>query len=230
MLYLEPGIYSEPTIYIRNHSSLVITGAPNATVFDCSRRLVPTGAAFSIADSVVTISGVTFQSCVNVDSTGGAVVSSGSSLVVSHCSFINCSAASGGAMSVSGPGSGLFLSVRNSSFSGNSARGGLIGCPQNAALPCSTWGGAIAAFDMFNVTISGCSMVSNSVRAVVPSTSGQYNRSRNAVAGGGCVSVMFLGNASGCSVIVSDTTFQLCAVDISGSENVIVGNGMRQPQ
>jgi hypothetical protein len=224
VLALDAGIYSEPTIHIRNVESLVIVGVPNATVFDCSRRPASAGAAFSIVDSAVTIRGVTFQSCSNLDSTGGAVVSSGSSLVVSHCSFVNCSAASGGAMSVTGPGSDLFLDVHNSSFISNFALGGLIGCPEDAVLPCSTWGGAIAAFAMFNVAISGCTMMSNSARALVPSTSLQYKKSRNAVAGGGCMSLLFPGNASGSRVFISGNTFQLCTVIIS---EVYIGNGAR---
>jgi hypothetical protein len=225
VISLDAGNYSEPTINITNVTSLVITGVPGAVVFDCSRRTAGSGAAFSIVGSAVTISGITFQRCANLNSNGGAVVSIGSSLVVSDCSFINCSAASGGAMSVTGPGSGLFLEVRNSSFTGNSALGGLVGCPKDASRPCATWGGAIAVFEVFNVTISGCSMASNSARAVVPVASEQYRMSENAVAGGGCVSVLFPGNASGVNVVVSGSTFQQCSVGVGSRDNVQIGNG-----
>jgi hypothetical protein len=225
VLTLETGIYSEPTIFIINVTSLDITGVSNTTVVDCSRRLAPAGPAFSIVDSAVTIRGVTFQSCSSLSSNGGAVVSLGSSLVVSHCSFINCSAASGGAMSVSGPGSGLFLSVHNSNFTGNSARGGVISCPMDAIRPCSTWGGAVAVFGIFNVTISRCRMVSNSAKASVPVISEQSRKSSNAIVGGGCVSVLFPRNASGSSVLVSGNTFERCFAIVSGDDSVFVGNG-----
>jgi hypothetical protein len=153
--------------------------------------------------------------------------------VVSQCSFMNCSAASGGAMSVSGPGDGLYLSVQNSNFTGNSANGGLASCPANATQPCSTWGGAVAAFEMLNVTVSGCRMVNNTVQASVPTSAPQYKYiplfafgGGNAVAGGGCVSVVFSGNASSPIVHVSDSTFLQCKVAVSSSNGVIIGNGM----
>jgi hypothetical protein len=202
---------------------------PSATVFDCSSR---PGPAFNIRNSTVSITGVAFQACSNPNATGGAVSASGSSVAVTQCSFVNCSAASGGAMSVSGPGSGLYLSVQNSSFTANSANGGLATCPADATQPCSTWGGAVAAFSILNVTVSGCRMGNNTAQAYVPTSALQYqNVSRyiaggNAVAGGGCVSVVFPGNASGCSVRVIDNTFAQCTVTVSGSNGVFVGNGM----
>ena len=151
---------------------------------------------------------------------------SGSSIVVLQCRFINCSAASGGAMSVTGSSSDVFLNVQNSNFTLNSAIGGLSGCPADVAQPCSTWGGAIAAFEMLNVTISGCAMIENNARASVPTASGQFNASRNAVVGGGCVSVLFSGNSSGSSVNVRGSTFLKCAVMLTVGDNVNVGNGM----
>jgi hypothetical protein len=224
---LSAGNFNESTVSISNISSLVISGVPSATVFDCSHRLATTGPAFSIVNSTVTITGVTFQNCSNPTSDGGAVSASGSSVEVLQCSFMNCSAASGGAMSVTGPGAGLFLSVQNSVFTRNTANGGLSGCPTDATQPCSTWGGAIAAFELLNVNISGCTMIENSAQAFVPSNSPQFNASRNAVAGGGCVSVLFAGNASGSNVVVSGSTFLQCAVAVAVGNNVIVGNGMR---
>jgi hypothetical protein len=203
---------------------LVISGVPSATVFDCSSR---SGPAFNIVNSTVSITGVNFQACSNPNATGGAVSASGSSIMVSQCSFVNCSAASGGAMSVSGPGGGLYLSVRNSSFTGNSANGGLAGCPEDLTQPCSTWGGAVAAVEMLNVTVNGCRMLNNTAQASVPPSAPQYAlyRGGNAVAGGGCVSVLFSGNASSSSVHVSNTTFIQCEVLVSGNNGVIVGNG-----
>jgi hypothetical protein len=225
-VFLSAGSFNETTVSISNFSSLVISGVSSSTVFDCSHRLVQSGAAFSIINSTVTITGVTFQNCANPTFSGGAVSATGSSVAVSQCSFINCSAASGGALSVSGPGAGLFLSVQNSSFTHNSANGALSGCPADASQPCASWGGAVAAFEMLNVSISGCTMIQNSALAFVPTSASQYRASRSAVAGGGCVSVLFLGNASGSSVVVSGNTFLQCTVTVAGSNNVNVGNGM----
>jgi hypothetical protein len=70
-------------------------------------------------------------------------------------------------------------------------------------------------------------MVNNIAQASVPSTSLQSNSSSNAVAGGGCVSVLFSGNTSGSSVIVSSNTFAQCTVTVSAINGVRVGNGMR---
>jgi len=223
---LSAGPFNEPTVNIRNIASLVISGVPSATVFECSSRSVPTGAAFSIVNSTVTITGVTFQSCSNPTSNGGAVSARGSSIVVSQCSFINCSAASGGAMSVTGSSGVLFLNVQSSNFTANSANGGgSASCPADPTQPCSTWGGAIAAFEMSNVTIGGCTMIGNTAQAYVPTQSQQFSASRNAVAGGGCVSVLFSGNSSGANVKFSGSTFLSCTVTVG--TNVYVGNGMR---
>jgi hypothetical protein len=227
-VYLSAGAFNESTVEISNVPSLVISGVPSATVFDCSRRLATTGAALRIVNSKVTITGVTFQSCSNPTSNGGAVSASGSSVEVSQCSFINCSAASGGAMSATGPGAGLFLNVESSTFARNSANGGLSSCPADAAQPCSTWGGAIATFDMLNVSITGSTMIENSAQAFVPNDSPQFGTSKSAVAGGGCVAVLFVGNVSGSSVVVSGSTFLQCAVAVAVGNNVNVGNGMHK--
>jgi len=228
---LSPGIFLESTVNINSIASLVISGVPSATFFSCSGRLDNAGAAFLVVNSSVTITGISFENCFNPNSNGGAVSAFGSNVVVSRCSFINCSAASGGAIAATapmGPSQGLFLNVHNSSFFGNSANGGLSGCPSDAEQPnqpCSTWGGAVAAFDVLNVTVSGCRMEANKAWATVPTTSLQQNASRNAVSGGGCVSVLFYGNASGSLVLVSGNTFDQCVVDVSGIANVHVGNG-----
>jgi hypothetical protein len=226
---LSPAIFNESTVSIRDIATLFITGVPSSTIFDCSRRLVTSGPAFSIINSSVSITGVIFQSCSNLMFNGGALSASGSSIVVLQCAFINCSAASGGALSVKGLGAGLHLNVQNSNFTGNSAIGGQIGCPDSALLPCSTWGGAIAAFEMLNVTISGCVMVDNSAWALVPSNSSQAVRVYfNAVAAGGCIAILFLGNTSGSSVIATWNTFLNCSVDIKtkNKDRVDAANGL----
>jgi hypothetical protein len=221
LLNLSAGVYNETTISISNVASLVILGVPDATVFDCRRRWgAAPGAAFSIINSTVIITGVTFQSCSNPTSNGGAVNANGSSVVLSQCSFKDCSAANGGAVSATGPGSGLFISVQNSTFSNNFASGNLADCPANPSLPCSTWGGAIATFEMFNVSISGCTMVNNKAVAIAATPV----NSASSVAGGGCVSVLFHGNASGSTVHIRGSTFVLCNVDVPDT-NILRGNG-----
>jgi hypothetical protein len=225
LMNLSAGIYHEATINISNAPSLVISGVPDATVFDCSRRQgVSAGAAFSIINSTVTFVGVSFQNCSDPTSIGGAITARGSSVAVSQCSFTGCSAASGGAVSVTGPGSGLFLSVQNSNFSYNSAYGTLTNCPSNPTQqPCSTWGGAIATFEIFNVSISDCRMVDNKAVAIAPIPLD----STSSIAGGGCVSVLFRGNASGSSVRILGSTFLRCTVDVA--TDISRGNGMYEP-
>ena len=88
---LGAGAFNEPTVSIDNVSSLVVSGLPCSTFFDCSRRLEPaTGPAFNTDNSTVTITGVTFQHCSNAKGNGGAVSAVDSSVAVSQCSFVNC--------------------------------------------------------------------------------------------------------------------------------------------
>lgn len=102
-----------------------------------------------------------------------------------------------------------------------------MGCPDDLSQPCSSWGGAIAAFEMFNVTINDCQMTENNVRAFLPPSSSLMRRSSsNSVSGGGCLSVLFRGNASGSAVYISGNTFEGCTVNVSGSDNIAVGNGV----
>jgi hypothetical protein len=223
---LTAGIFNESTVNISSFESLHINGVPSATFFDCSTRIPASGAAFDVWNSTIAISGVTFQNCLNPSSDGGAVSARGSSVHVSKSVFINCSAASGGAISATGTGLALFLRVENSSFSGNSANGGLSSCPRDILQPCSSWGGAIAALEIFDVSISGCTMWANNARAFVPPASLQQTASRNALAGGGCVSVLFFGNSSGSSVRIVGNTFQHCSVDVLSGDNVVLGNGV----
>jgi hypothetical protein len=212
---MSAGTYNEPPIRIINVASLAIVGVPGATVFDCSSWL---GEAFNIVNSTVAITGVTFQDCRNPSSHGGAVSAIGSSIVVSQCSFTRCMAASGGAISVTGPDKGLFLSIQNSTFTDNAALGMAADCPSNPTQqPCSTWGGAIAAFEMFSVAISGCDFSDNLGIAYVP----EYATS--SVAGGGCVSILFRRNATGSRVRISDNQFVKCRVLVY--KNIFRGNG-----
>jgi hypothetical protein len=226
---LSAGVFNESTVSIDNVSYFVVSGVPSSTFFDCSRRLGPTtGAAFNMNNSTVTITGITFQHCSNPNGNGGAVSAVDSSVAVSQCRFVNCSAASGGAVSATGRGRGTFLRVQNSNFSGNAAVGGRLGCPtgSQSSEPCSTWGGAIAAFEIVNVSVTGCSMTDNAAVADMPTTSPQSGLSRNAVAGGGCVSVLFRGNFSAFVLHMSGNSFLRCTVDVSRSRNIVVGNGM----
>ena len=226
---LTSGVFNETTVRITDTPSLVVRGAPGATVFDCSRRPEQTnGAAFSISNSTVTFADIAFQSCSNVNGNGGAVSAVDSSVTVSHCVFVNCSAANGGAVSATGGSGGEFLNVQNSTFIRNSAVGGLIGCPNESgsSQPCSTWGGSIAAFEVYNITVTGCTMTQSSAAAAVPVNSPQSSLSRNAVAGGGCVSVLFRGNCSAFVLHMSGNSFLRCAVQVPRSRNIRVGNGM----
>jgi hypothetical protein len=230
---LSSGIFNESTVNIDNVASLYVSGVPPSTFFDCSRRLQPTtGTAFNITNSSVTFTGITFQHCSNPNSNGGALSAVDSSVTVSNCHFLNCSAANGGAVSVTGRGGGLFLHVQNSTFTRNAAIGGVIGCPagNRSYEPCSTWGGAVAAFEMSNVSVNGCSMVENSARALVPVQSLQYGKSQNAMAGGGCVSVLFRGNSSASMVLISNNSFLQCIVDIPSRMHIVVGNGSVLPR
>jgi hypothetical protein len=230
---LSAGVFNESTVSINNVSSLVVSGVPSFTFFDCSRRLGPTtGAAFNINNSTVTITGVTFQHCSNPNGNGGAVSTVDSGVAVSQCRFVNCSAANGGAISATGPGTGLSLRVQNSDFSSNTAIGGLIGCPagSQSSEPCSTWGGAVAAFEIANVSVTGCTMTENSAVASVPIGSPQNGLSRNAMAGGGCVSVLFRGNSSALTLQINGNSFFRCAALVSSSRRIRLGNGIIIPR
>ena len=225
---LSSGVFNESTVTISDVAYLVVSGVPSFTLFDCSRRLQPAaGAAFNISNSTVTFSGIDFHHCSNTNGNGGALSAVDSSVMVSQCSFLNCSAANGGAISATGSGSGLFLDVQNSNFTRNAAIGGVIGCPAGSRSrePCSTWGGAVAAFEMSNVSVSGCTMNDNSALAAVPVESQQSGASRNAVAGGGCVSILFRGNSSASWMLISNNSFLHCTVDLSSSRGIFVGNG-----
>ena len=219
ILIMSAGTYNEPPITIRNVASLAIVGVPGATVFDCRGQ----GKAFYIVNSTVTITGVTFQDCRNPSGHGGAVSAIGSSIVVSQCSFTRCSAASGGAISATGPDKGLFLSIQNSTFRDNTAYGMPEDCPSTPTQqPCSTWGGAIAVFEMFNVAVSGCDFSKNEAFAYVPQDI------TSSVAGGGCVSILFRGNATGSRVRISDNQFLDCKVYVVDS--IYRGNGAYESQ
>jgi hypothetical protein len=167
---LSSGIFNESTVNINNIASLVVSGIPSSTLFDCSRRQpAATGAAFNITNSSVTFMGITFQNCSNTNSSGGALSAVDGSVTISQCHFLNCSAASGGAVSATGRGGGLFLDVQTCSFTRNAAIGSVVGCPAGdlSSEPCLAWGGAVAAFEMSNVSVTGCSMVEKCALAAV---------------------------------------------------------------
>lgn len=230
---LSAGVFNESTVSIKNMALLVISGVPSFTVFDCSRRLGhTTGPAFNITNSTVMITGVTFQHCSNINGHGGAVSAIYSSISLLQCSFFNCSAANGGAVSSTGRVAALFLRIQNSNFSSNSAMGGLIGCPTGnyPGEPCSTWGGAISAFDVETVRITGCILTANTAVAALPIGSPQSETSRNSLAGGGCVSVLFQGNASAVSLQISGNSMSHCAVKVPNLSNILVGNGIFIPK
>jgi hypothetical protein len=224
-LHLVSGIFNESTVIFNNIPSLAIFGA-ESTIFNCGARYQNEGAAFIFLNSSVAIHGVTFQNCSSVSSNGGAVSAFGSSLVLFQCHFVNCTSASGGAVSVAGPGIGLFLVIQNSSFLQNRAIGGMIGCPSDSIQPCSTWGGAVSVFDISNISISDCLMVGNVAKPSLPSLSPQKASSRNAIAGGGCVSILFQGNATGTSIVIHGNTFIRCQVISSEVDKIIIGNGV----
>ncbi len=216
LVILSADVFNETKISVTSVASLVVSGVPSQTVFDCSRR---PGPAFNIVNSTVSIAGIAFHACSNPRAPGGAVSASDSSVVVSQCSFINCSATSGGAISVSGLSSSLYLSVRSSVFTGNSANAGSAGCPADESQPCSTWGGAVAVFEMSNVTISGCRMVNNTAQASL--------LRQQSLAGGGCVSVLYSnGNAVYPTVRVIDSTFLQCTSIVTLGGGPHNGNGM----
>jgi hypothetical protein len=179
----------------------------------------------------VTFTGIAFQHCANPQGDGGALSAVGSSITVSQCSFMNCSASNGGAVSLSGDSSNSFLHVHNSSFSHNWAIASALECARSRLpdAPCSTWGGAIAAFEVYDVRISLCNLTENVAVGNVPLKSPQYSKSKNAVAGGGCVSVLFRGNSSGAAFSAVNNTFSRCKVQLSSSKNVLVGNGTLRP-
>lgn len=222
-LNLSSGIFCEDTIDISNVRSLVISGVPSATRFDCSRRQGRRSrAAFTIFNSTITFTGITFHSCFNDNGRGGALSANNSSVEVLQCQFINCSAASGGAVWASGLGRDQFLHIHNSNFSGNNATGDLIGCANGeSSEPCSTWGGAVAALDIIDVNVTGCTMVKNQAEATVP----RHKKSDIALAGGGCVSVRFSGNSSGSTLHFSGNTFSNCTLKLSKHKRIGLGNG-----
>ncbi len=208
-LYLSPGNFSEPVITISGSAVFVnITGSGGSTVFDRSPGTSP-GPAFSIANAAVAISGVTFRSYANFDvlnGTGGAVSASGSNLTVCGCSFFNNMAQTGGAIGVA---SGS-LAVSSSSFQNNTAT-----CPNAASTTkaCSAWGGAIGAVEARSVLLTGSTFSSNAVNLVLNNVTSTASQ---AVAGGGCVSVLHNFNVSESTVVMSGNVFQSCLVRMFG--------------
>jgi hypothetical protein len=226
---LSAGVFNESTVSIDNVSSLVVSGVPSSTFFDCSRRLGPTtGAALQHQQlnrddhgrhvpALLQLQRQRWRRVRRRQQRCGVAVqlrelqrSQRRRCVGDWSRPRHCSCA-----------------LQNSNFSGNAAIGGLIGCPagSQSSEPCSTWGGAVAAFEILNVSVTGCSMTDNSAVADVPWRPRRVFQSRNAVAGGGCVSVLFRGNCSASTLRMSGNSFLRCAVDVSRSRNIRVGNG-----
>ena len=68
-------------------------------------------------------------------------------------------------------------------------------------------------------------LANNIAVAAVPSNSPNRGLSRNAVAGGGCVSLLFRGNSSASTLRIVNSSFLRCEVDVSNSSGIVVGNG-----
>ena len=202
------GVFNETTVYLSSAAFLNISGsaAASAALFDCSSRAGP---AFSITNSTIAISSVTFINCRNQGVRGGAVNATNSSISLWNCTFANNSAVSGGALSLN---LGT-LAIRACSFVGNSA-----GCPffPNVNSTCSSWGGAIAAFETAHVDVSKSSFVSNSVdMSMLNSTSERAI----AVGGGGCISVLFQNNVTSTNLNFSGNSFLSCTTSAFGNNS-----------
>ena len=211
-LYLAAASFQEPTVII-NSSSLFVSiigsnDGSSSTVFDCTRR-PSSGPAFSIFNTAVSLSGITFQNCANFDGLkgiGGAVSASGSSVTVSNCTFFNNSAQIGGAIGVASSS----LVVSDCDFENNTAT-----CPNAAstATACSAWGGAIGTEESPSVSILGNRFNSNSVNLVL---SGVTSPTSKAVGGGGCISVMHNGNVSESRIAIDGNALESCSVQMIG--------------
>ena len=135
-----------------------------------------------------------------VDSTGGAVYVSGATLVVEDSSFSSNSVkpgsgAYGGSGLVGRVGSGgaigtlnATVTVRRSVFVGNSATGGMAGCPDflmsHGKAGGIGQGGAIAALGTGSLTIEDCRFFGNRATGGVGVSTGDYGSYGGAAKGG----------------------------------------------
>jgi hypothetical protein len=206
---LSNGTFDEPSIRVNSSVPfLKISGTRNGTIFDCSRRLSRDGGpAFIVTGASFSVSGVTFQHCVNLNSTsatGGAISAETSILSVTDCVFLHNVAQTGGAI---GAISGM-LTVTSSSFENNS-----VTCP-NTMSACSAWGGAIAAVETSSVVLNSNVFSDNSVNLDSAEVTGRDSR---AAGGGGCVSVLYNSDVSGSRVLIDGNAFRRCSVRMFGS-------------
>ncbi len=202
---LSEGTFNEIGIYVESIAPFFsVYGLRNSTVFDCGHR----GPAFIIANTSVTIAGVTFQNCVNLNAsgTGGAISAHSNSVItVTNCAFYSNTAQTGGA--IGAISSTLF--VTSSLFENNTAT-----CP-NASAACAAWGGAIGAVEAPSVIIKNNNFNRNAVNLEL---NGVTDRAKSAAAGGGCVSVLYNADVTDSRVTMDGNTFHSCSVRImSGS-------------
>jgi len=222
LVYLAAGCFNESNVIINSSSPVVsITGlnGSSSTVFDCNRRSF-SGPAFSIVNTAVSISGITFQNCANFDGLngiGGAVSAIGGSVTVSDCKFFNNTAQIGGAIGVKSSS----LVVSSCVFEDNTAT-----CPNAASTTtaCSAWGGAIGTEESPSVSIIGNRFNSNWVNLVL---NGVLSPISKAVGGGGCISVMHNGNVSESRVRIDGNFLQSCWVRMFGLYNAATFQGIQ---
>jgi hypothetical protein len=210
IVLLSSGYFKESNVIIDGSAPFVnIIGSNGSSVCDRSPG-TPPGPAFSITNTAVSISGVTFRNYANfnvLNGVGGAISASGSNVTVSNCSFFNNTAQTGGAIGVT---SGS-LTVSSSSFQNNTAT-----CPNAASTTtaCSAWGGAIGAVEALSVLLTGSTFSSNAVNLVLESVTSSTSQ---AVGGGGCVSVLHNLNVLERRVTISGNDFQSCSVQMFGN-------------
>ena len=223
LVYLSAGYFNESNVVINSSSPFVSiigsNGSSSSSVFDCNRR--SSGPAFSIVNTAVSISGITFQNCANfnvvsgIGGVGGAVSASGSSVTVSDCKFFNNTAQIGGAIGVKSSS----LVVSSCVFEKNTAT-----CPNasSTTTACSAWGGAIGTEESPSVSIISNRFNSNWVNLVL---NGVLSPISKAVGGGGCISVMHNGNVSESRVRIDGNFLQSCWVRMFGLYNAATFQG-----
>jgi hypothetical protein len=206
---LSPGVFNESSIVVnRSVSYLNVYGSGDkSSVLDCGRRQsLDFGPAFLVSDAFLSISGITFQNCVNFDTlngTGGAVSAYSSTITVSNCAFFNNVAQTGGAIGA------LFgsLTVTRSLFENNTAT-----CRVASAV-CAAWGGAAATVESALVRFIGNNFIQNYVRLDIIK---RRDNTCSAEGGGGCVSVLFASDVFESRVFVDANSFHGCSVQIFG--------------
>jgi hypothetical protein len=207
-LRLSEGTFNETSIYVDSIAHLLsISGSRDNTVFDCGGK----GPAFVIANTSISIVGVAFRNCVNVNASsgnGGAISAVSSAVAVTNCAFYNNTAQTGGAIgAVSST-----LTVKSSLFESNTAT-----C-SNISTACSAWGGAIGAVDAPSVTITNNNFSHNTVTLELVGVRGSAT---SAAAGGGCVSILYNSDVSESRVSMDKNVFQSCSVQMFGTMSML---------